>query len=267
MSDNYSVGYILRCMLWWMFVLVWFCFMKKVVQMNRREVESENVVQSQSPWHTWTEEELEARKDVIENALITKKIGAKGKECPISRSTSCCDMNDDRCKVVKDDIGKMKKSPSFVQETPEEDRKQEQGGIIKRSLSFISLMFEQITNSDDNENICSICLCEYETGEEISWSPNEHCKHSFHKECITEWLMKRDDCPVCRRNFVENEGQGTLDHNSTHVDDNDFDIISYDSFSSQEIPLNDHDREAPVIVVISDSSRSGEFGVSDIENV
>ena len=27
---------------------------------------------------------------------------------------------------------------------------------------------------------------------------SKHCSHLFHKECILEWLEKRDECPICR---------------------------------------------------------------------
>jgi len=49
---------------------------------------------------------------------------------------------------------------------------------------------------------CDICLANYERGEEVCSSLNPRCVHVFHKECIVEWLVKSDKCPVCRRNFL-----------------------------------------------------------------
>ena len=51
--------------------------------------------------------------------------------------------------------------------------------------------------------VCTICLCEYEPNDEISWSPESVCQHAFHKGCIIPWLSKKDDpkCPVCRQDF------------------------------------------------------------------
>jgi hypothetical protein len=49
---------------------------------------------------------------------------------------------------------------------------------------------------------CAICLVEYQDGDEISWSHNKSCTHAFHRECIEEWLLTRDECPCCRRNYL-----------------------------------------------------------------
>eukprot|EP00571_Detonula_confervacea_P017265 CAMPEP_0172312194 /NCGR_PEP_ID=MMETSP1058-20130122/17005_1 /TAXON_ID=83371 /ORGANISM="Detonula confervacea, Strain CCMP 353" /LENGTH=528 /DNA_ID=CAMNT_0013025585 /DNA_START=277 /DNA_END=1863 /DNA_ORIENTATION=- len=31
------------------------------------------------------------------------------------------------------------------------------------------------------------------------------CKHVFHEECISRWLLVRDGCPICRRSYFTNE--------------------------------------------------------------
>jgi hypothetical protein len=57
---------------------------------------------------------------------------------------------------------------------------------------------------------CTICLCPYEAGDRVSWSPltsastgTGQCTHAFHTDCITTWLSKKDEpkCPVCRQDF------------------------------------------------------------------
>jgi hypothetical protein len=52
---------------------------------------------------------------------------------------------------------------------------------------------------DGRENLyeqmsCAICLGDYEEGEELTVLP---CNHSFHAECVTEWLHTRNKCPLC----------------------------------------------------------------------
>uniref|UniRef100_A0A7R9WCW7 RING-type domain-containing protein n=1 Tax=Pseudictyota dubia TaxID=2749911 RepID=A0A7R9WCW7_9STRA len=53
-----------------------------------------------------------------------------------------------------------------------------------------------------NQRECHICLSSYEDGEDICYPKNGCCQHIFHKNCISEWLLKHDDCPCCRRRFI-----------------------------------------------------------------
>lgn len=39
----------------------------------------------------------------------------------------------------------------------------------------------------DPGTACDICILEFEVGDEIAWSPNLHCSHAFHKDCILDW--------------------------------------------------------------------------------
>lgn len=54
------------------------------------------------------------------------------------------------------------------------------------------------------ENSCPICFEEYSVGDEICISRNESCPHQFHFECLQSWLLKHDDCPLCRANYLNN---------------------------------------------------------------
>jgi hypothetical protein len=44
------------------------------------------------------------------------------------------------------------------------------------------------------EHNCTICSESFKRGEEIK----TECKHEFHSKCISEWVIKADNCPLCR---------------------------------------------------------------------
>ena len=59
---------------------------------------------------------------------------------------------------------------------------------------------------------CPICCDDYAKGDDIAWSKNEQCCHAFHTDCIIEWLMNHDDCPICRSNYLAGrDGTGMSD--------------------------------------------------------
>ena len=57
---------------------------------------------------------------------------------------------------------------------------------------------------EKNENDCSVkclvCQCEYENGEKLSVLP---CSHTFHKDCIEQWLLEKEHCPYCRQSIAD----------------------------------------------------------------
>lgn len=70
------------------------------------------------------------------------------------------------------------------------------------------------TNTQDNKmqlqrivaGECPICMRPYECGEDIVWSSNPNCIHTFHAECILAWMApwKAPNrlCPCCRQPFL-----------------------------------------------------------------
>ena len=54
---------------------------------------------------------------------------------------------------------------------------------------------------DDNFKIkdCSICLEDYEDGENILYL---ECGHYYHKKCSKNWFKDGNTCPLCRASFA-----------------------------------------------------------------
>lgn len=49
---------------------------------------------------------------------------------------------------------------------------------------------------------CAICLAYFEEGQLVTESHNLACRHHFHVSCLEQWLMKHENCPVCRNNYL-----------------------------------------------------------------
>eukprot|EP01006_Ploeotia_vitrea_P028265 TRINITY_DN60986_c0_g1_i1.p1 TRINITY_DN60986_c0_g1~~TRINITY_DN60986_c0_g1_i1.p1 ORF type:complete len:280 (-),score=32.72 TRINITY_DN60986_c0_g1_i1:68-907(-) len=61
-----------------------------------------------------------------------------------------------------------------------------------KKVSWSDKVSKQEGLTDDK---CPICLCEYEDDEEVSILP---CCHSYHFECLDEWLNERKRCCICK---------------------------------------------------------------------
>ncbi|EFJ35296.1 hypothetical protein SELMODRAFT_438576, partial [Selaginella moellendorffii] len=48
---------------------------------------------------------------------------------------------------------------------------------------------------------CAVCLGEYQIGEKLQQLPT--CRHTFHVECIDEWLAGNSTCPICRTSLLQ----------------------------------------------------------------
>jgi len=55
---------------------------------------------------------------------------------------------------------------------------------------------EQLEAGEECE--CSICLFQLRSGDNVRRLPA--CGHAFHRSCIDLWLLRRADCPLCKRN-------------------------------------------------------------------
>ena len=50
---------------------------------------------------------------------------------------------------------------------------------------------------------CAVCLEAFCDNDEICTSNNPDCPHVFHRTCIHSWLMRQEECPCCRRPYLQ----------------------------------------------------------------
>jgi hypothetical protein len=58
-------------------------------------------------------------------------------------------------------------------------------------------------DDDDDQPGCAICLEHFRDSQLVCEPTNEKCNHSFHKDCMTVWLMRHTRCPICREKYLE----------------------------------------------------------------
>lgn len=49
------------------------------------------------------------------------------------------------------------------------------------------------------QTCCSVCLAEYMEGDELMMLP---CQHAYHKVCVSEWLQRQSQCPLCKQDVL-----------------------------------------------------------------
>ncbi|GAA0141821.1 ubiquitin-protein ligase [Lithospermum erythrorhizon] len=58
----------------------------------------------------------------------------------------------------------------------------------------------QLTGSSSNDEACCICREEYVAGDDIGTAA---CGHEFHTDCIKQWLLLKNLCPICKMTALE----------------------------------------------------------------
>jgi hypothetical protein len=61
---------------------------------------------------------------------------------------------------------------------------------------------------DEESPSCTVCLCEYEGGDEMRRLP---CGHDFHQACIDKWMTQHTTCPICRVGLVPQVCEGWVE--------------------------------------------------------
>ena len=71
---------------------------------------------------------------------------------------------------------------------------------IKITVDMIDKHIPEVrcTGEHSGKN-CTICLEDFSIGDHIRILP---CNHIYHKDCIDEWIMKENNCPICRKEVI-----------------------------------------------------------------
>lgn len=147
----------------------------------------------------------EERAEAINERIIVKKAESFG-DFSIRRPG--------RLAVLEDEVTLPKKETKKDKESPDGGNKDEDpeitdlNGQFQRARSIVSSICGSIASSLpdpnlDSEKKCPICMEEYKIGDEICFSRNNKCPHVFHAECMRNWLMKSNDCPLCRLDYLQ----------------------------------------------------------------
>ncbi len=125
-----------------------------------------------------------------EDLILSSKLGNNFSESLNNSSRSSNSRKDDDYHLF------TRKGSIFIGQNTSEDE--------SNSTAFLPIGKNGAESIHDFPTIstCSICMQNYDVGDDICWSMNDTCKHCFHVSCITPWLMKHDDCPLCRENYL-----------------------------------------------------------------
>ncbi|XP_010542638.1 PREDICTED: RING-H2 finger protein ATL7-like [Tarenaya hassleriana] len=64
---------------------------------------------------------------------------------------------------------------------------------------------------------CSVCLGDYQADDKLQQIPA--CGHTFHMDCIDQWLTTHTTCPLCRLSLVPKSSQSQPHHTEGPVSD------------------------------------------------
>ncbi|RZC92994.1 hypothetical protein C5167_028356 [Papaver somniferum] len=82
-------------------------------------------------------------------------------------------------------------------------------GLPKETISSHLKSRVRTTSAEEETEICTICQDVYENKDKIG---TLDCQHEYHENCITQWLVQMNACPICKR-----QGLKTMEENMTKV--------------------------------------------------
>jgi hypothetical protein len=130
--------------------------------------------------------------------------GTSQEDSPVHEAQSQSDRNTNQLsRKNEDDQQSVTKPPAKSDSSPVVAATEQLEEVMELVEDYFG-----ITNARERGTTCDICLLDFEVDEEVAWSPNTECVHSFHKDCVLDWLIRKPSCPSCRSNYLESKDGG-----------------------------------------------------------
>ncbi|KAE9586066.1 putative aminoacyltransferase, E1 ubiquitin-activating enzyme [Lupinus albus] len=75
---------------------------------------------------------------------------------------------------------------------------------MRLNIRKLKLVISNVTSKNQIDKKCTICQEEYEGGEELG---KLNCEHKYHFQCIKQWLVHKNFCPICKHEVVVRQMQ------------------------------------------------------------
>jgi len=171
---------------------------------NTNEADEDNIQQSSS-----------SQNEIIEAVILNEALAVVKEQLRMDKLkkiiseallTKCIVMNDDHgVGIIGDDCNdndNKLKSESIGDDNTNSDIEDDAMIDVEKGQPTNILLSDMIQSHGTE---CIICLSPFQIRDTIAWSKHncdtKLCKHAFHKQCISRWLMVNDECPMCRNSF------------------------------------------------------------------
>lgn len=70
--------------------------------------------------------------------------------------------------------------------------------LLRTGIKSTKVLPGKCVDMKHKDLMCSICYCNYNSNMDCQVLP---CNHKFHSTCLNKWFTKKQNCPLCRRQY------------------------------------------------------------------